>query len=87
MVEPVLFALNTGAREQEICQLRWEWEIHLPELETSVFVLPDWMTKNNEVRVIVLNSVATSVINSQRGNHPSRVFTYLKGRKDSGTIG
>ncbi len=82
LVEPVLFALNTGCREQEICQLRWEWEIELPELNTSVFVLPEWLAKNNEERIVVLNSVALSVINSQRGKHPARVFTYLKGRKD-----
>ncbi|MCU7837557.1 MAG: tyrosine-type recombinase/integrase [gamma proteobacterium symbiont of Taylorina sp.] len=81
LIEPVLFALNTGCREQEVCQLRWEWEVKLPELNTSVFILPDWFTKNSEERVVVLNSVSLSVINSQRGNHPSRVFTYLKGRK------
>ena len=22
-----LFAVNTGCRDQEICQLRWEWEV------------------------------------------------------------
>ena len=27
-----LFAVNTGCRDQEICQLRWEWEINIPEL-------------------------------------------------------
>ncbi len=81
LIEPVLFAQNTGCREQEVCQLRWDWEIVIPELNTSVFVLPDWLTKNNEERVVVLNSVAMSVINSQRGYHPSRVFTYLNGRK------
>lgn len=32
--------------------------------------------KNNEERVVVLNSVSNSVINAQRGKHPSRVFTY-----------
>ena len=45
LVEPVLFALNTGYREQEICQLRWEWEVKVSELNSSVFVLPDWNSK------------------------------------------
>ncbi|MCW8966034.1 MAG: tyrosine-type recombinase/integrase [Candidatus Pacearchaeota archaeon] len=91
LVEPVLFALNTGCREQEICQLRWEWEIRIAELDCSVFVLPEWATKNEEERVVVLNSISASVIEAQRGKHPSRVFT-LKGRPlnkiyNSGWIG
>ena len=35
-----LFQVNTGTREQEVAQLRWEWEIAILELETSVFVPP-----------------------------------------------
>jgi integrase len=30
-----LFAVNTGCRDQEICELRWEWEIKIPELLIS----------------------------------------------------
>ena len=41
LVGPVLFAVNTGCREQEICRLRWDWEVNIPELETSVFILPE----------------------------------------------
>ena len=26
-----LFAVNTGCRDREICQLRWEWEVRIPE--------------------------------------------------------
>ena len=36
-----LFKVNTGGREQEVCLLRWLWEVSVPELETSVFVIPD----------------------------------------------
>ena len=32
-----LFAVNTGCRVGEICNLQWEWEQQVPELETSVF--------------------------------------------------
>src|SRR5687767_15972444 len=36
-----LFMVNTGLREGELCSLRWDWEQQVPELGTSVFVLPD----------------------------------------------
>ncbi len=74
-----LFDLNTGLRDQELCQLRWSWEVQVPELETSVLVLPGERAKNGEERVVVLNRIARSVLDEQRGKHPERVFTY-KGR-------
>jgi len=30
-----IFKVNTGCREQEVCQLQWKWEIRVPELNTS----------------------------------------------------
>ena len=71
-----LFKVNTGTREQEVCQLRWEWEIEVSELETSVFLIPAEIVKNKEDRLVVLNKVARSVVDAQRGNHPTRVFTF-----------
>ncbi|MEA3278588.1 MAG: tyrosine-type recombinase/integrase [Pseudomonadota bacterium] len=71
-----LFKVNTGTREQEVCQLRWDWEVQIPELETSAFLIPAEIVKNKEDRLVVLNEVAKSVIDAQRGGHPSRVFTY-----------
>jgi integrase len=71
-----LFKVNTGCREREVVQLRWDWEIRVPELDTSVFILPEWLTKNGEERVVVLNSTARSVVDEARGLHPERVFTY-----------
>ena len=35
-----LFKVNTGCRDQEVCGLRWEWEVAVPELETTVFLIP-----------------------------------------------
>jgi integrase len=75
LAEPALFALHTGCREQEVCQLKWDWEMHAPQLGRSAFVLPASITKNEEERIVVLNSVAKSVVDSQRGKHPARVFT------------
>jgi integrase len=74
-----LFKVNTGCRKQEVLQLRWNWEVHVPELETSVFILPSneqFQTKNGQERVVVLNSIARRVIDEQRGKHPEFVFTY-----------
>lgn len=79
-----LYKVNTGCREQEVCKLRWEWEIKVPALNTSVFLLPadfggrfdDSGVKNGEERLVVLNKVALSIINGQRGQHPEWVFPY-----------
>ena len=32
LAEMALFAVNTGCRDAEICNLRWEWEVEVPEL-------------------------------------------------------
>ena len=71
-----LFKVNTGCREQEVCQLRWDWEVEVPELDTSVFLIPSTIVKNKEDRLVVLNDVAKSVIDAQRGKHKTHVFTY-----------
>ncbi len=72
------FMVNTGLREGELCGLRWEWEVQVPELQTTVFVLPD--TKNGQERVFVLNQVARSVLEQLRGQHPEFVFAYRGSR-------
>ena len=71
-----LFAVNTGCRDQEICKLRWEWEVKIPELNTSVFVVPGSVVKNGEDRLVVLNKIARSAIDDARGKHPECVFIY-----------
>lgn len=46
----VLYKVNTGCREQEVCQLRWDWEVKIPEPKKGVFVLPSnnlFETKNS----------------------------------------
>ena len=72
-----LFDLNTGARDEVVCGLRWEWEIYIPELERSVFDVPRKNVKGRKrSRVLVCNSVAQSIIEGQRGKHAEYVFTY-----------
>ena len=79
-----LFKVNTGCREQEVCKLRWDWEIAVPELGTSVFLIPADFggrharsgVKNGDERLVVLNSVAKSIIEKQRGTSREWVFPY-----------
>lgn len=79
-----LFKVNTGCREQEVCKLRWDWEIPVPELGTSVFLIPSDFggrnersgVKNGDERLVVLNSVAKSIIDKQRGLSKEWVFPY-----------
>ncbi|APZ43263.1 tyrosine-type recombinase/integrase [Acidihalobacter ferrooxydans] len=78
-----LFAANSGCREAEICALRWDWEVEVPEMNTSVFIIPETFVKNGEERLVVLNDVARSIIEGQRGQHPERVFV-SRGRPVNG---
>ncbi|MCJ2375125.1 tyrosine-type recombinase/integrase [Pseudomonas sp. RGM 3321] len=79
-----LFKVNTGCREQEVCKLKWEWEIAVPELNTSVFLIPADFggrharsgVKNGDERLVVLNSVARSIIEKQRGVSKDWVFPF-----------
>jgi integrase len=79
-----LFKVNTGCREQGACKLRWDWEIAVPELDTSVFLIPADFggrharsgVKNGDERLVVLNSVAKSIIEKQRGTSREWVFPY-----------
>lgn len=71
-----LFAVNTGCRDQEMCSLRWEWEMKIPELNTSVFIIPGATVKNGEDRLVVLNKIAQSVIDEAREQDSEYVFTY-----------
>ena len=76
-----LFKVNTGLREQEVCKLQWDYEVKVPELDTSVFIIPGEQIKNGEERLVVLNRVASSVVESVRGLHPVYVFVHAR-KKD-----
>ena len=51
-----------------------EFEVKVPELDTSVFIIPASRVKNGEERLMVLNRIARSVIESMRGKHAEFVF-------------
>lgn len=76
----VTFKVNTGLRDQEVCCLRWEWEYPIPELNTSVFVIPKAYSKNKQDRLVILNEIAHQMIQAVRGQHPEYVFTGRDGQ-------
>jgi hypothetical protein len=53
-----LFKVNTGQREQEVCGLKGDYEV-VPELETSVFIIPGERIEHGEERLVVLNGITT----------------------------
>ncbi len=73
-----LFAVNTGCRDAEICRLKWDWEIEIAPLRTSVFLIPGELVKNGDDRLVVLNDTAKKVIVERRGEHSKFVFTYQR---------
>lgn len=61
-----------------VCDLLWDWEVKVPELGTSVFLVPGSQVKNGEERLVVLNAAAASVITGRRSQHRTHVFTYKR---------
>jgi len=71
-----LFAVHTGLRNRDVCRLRWDDEVEIPELKTSVFIIPGERVKNRVDRLVVLNGIARQVIEEVRGQNTEWVFTY-----------
>ena len=76
----VLFALNCGARDDNVCRLQWAWERKVPELERSVFVIPAAEFKGQRPHVLILNDVATRIVEECRGDHDEFVFVWRRER-------
>jgi len=72
LAQMALFKVNTGTRDHEVVNLRWEWEVK----GEKAFLIPAGFVKNKRDRLVVCNSVAWSVIQSVSGQHPDRVFTF-----------
>ena len=81
----VLFAVNSGLRDENVCGLKWAWEVIVPELGRSVFVIPPEFHKTGKRTkrplVVILNDVAWSIINGQRGRDSTFVFVYRQERR------
>lgn len=77
-----LFSVNTGARDENVCGLRWDWERPVPELGRSVFLIPAEEFKTNRPHVLILNDTAWNIVEQQRGKDPVHVFVYRRERSD-----
>lgn len=65
-----------------MCNLSWEWEAEIPELDTTADIVPAMFSddglhgvKNRKDRLVVMNAVVRSVIDARRGIHPEYVFS------------
>lgn len=76
----VLFDLNCGARDDNVCKLRWDWERPVPELKRSVFVIPAAEFKGQRPHVLILNDAAWKVVEACRGQHDEHVFVWRRQR-------
>jgi integrase len=65
LADMALFAVNTGCRDAETCGLQWEWEVQVPELGTSIFIIPRAKVKNGDERLVVLNRIARAVVDGK----------------------
>jgi integrase len=73
---PALFLVNSGLREKEATNLRWQWLVHWAELDVLTFLIPAAYHKNKQSKVVVLNSIAKKIIEDQRGKHHEFVFSH-----------
>jgi integrase len=82
LVDMAMFCLNSGARKNVVCQLRWRWEVQVPLSEqttVSVFVVPrEYVKGRKSERLLFCNSLGQQIIDAQRGRHPERVFTWSR---------
>lgn len=78
------FATNTGLREKNQTTLKWEYEVNMPLLGTSAFIIPARIngikhTKNGKDFLLVLNSRAREILERYRGQDNVYVFPSPKG--------
>ena len=57
LAKMALFKVNTGCREHEVCDLRWEWEIPSSRIENQHVYHSGESVKNREERLVVFNRV------------------------------
>lgn len=68
-----LFGVNSGPRDENICGLRWEWEVPVPEVGRSVFIIPEDDYKTGVKHVLILNDAAWRIIEQQRASRAARL--------------
>ncbi len=64
-----------------VVSLRWDWELSIPDLGVSVFLIPEAHVKGRRSeKVLVLNTVAQSAVERMRGRHLENVFVWRRER-------
>ncbi len=57
MAQIAMFAMNTRWRDSDVCNLRWDWQMKVPELDIEVFIIPGQYAKNGDRRLVVVNRI------------------------------
>jgi len=76
--DAVILGVNCGAREGELCALRWDWAVERGD--RMLFVLPGSLCKNGQERVLVPNRAAQSVLCERRLLGTPTVLAYANGK-------
>ena len=85
-----IMAVNTGARDNVLVNLRWVWFVSttIADQSVSFFVVPREYVKGRvEEKILVLNRIARDVVAKQRGRHSDFVFAWSRRFKGSGIEG
>lgn len=69
-----LFAVNTGLRDENVCGLRWDWEVPVPEVGRGVFLIPASEFKTAVPHVAILNDAAWRIIETLRAKRVEKVL-------------
>jgi len=81
-----LFALNTGLRDENVCGLRWDWEVAVPEVSRSVFLVPASEFKTGVPHVAILNDAAWRIVEAQRAVRMVRMRAALVERSGADQV-
>jgi integrase len=63
-VSVACFAVNTGARKEELFNAKWKDVVEYPEIGAMLVILRD--TKNGETRALICNSIARRCVEQER---------------------
>lgn len=81
-----LFAVNTGLRDENVCGLRWDWEVPVPEVGRSVFLIPAAEFKTGVAHVAILNDAAWRIVESMRAARLARMRAALEDRSSADQV-
>jgi integrase len=73
--DAALFSINTGQRDSVVCSLQWDW-LDCDGKDTMWhFKVPASFMKSSREAYVVLNDVATKIVDKYKGNGSPYVFT------------